>query len=624
MGNFGAPDEADALEYEEAEDKHVGLTRPDPHSESSGDLTTRPGLLPSNSSSSSSSGGAIPGTQAPAELESAYERVDAKTVSWRDLPRKDQLIVITLARLSEPLVQTSLQSYMFYQLKWFDPSLPDSVISSQAGILHASFTAAQFVTAMMWGQVADSSRFGRKTVLMIGLAGTMISCLGFGFSTSFWQALMFRSIGGMTNGNVGVLRTMISETVREKKYQSRAFLLLPITFNIGVIIGPILGGVLSDPAGSYPYLFGDVEFFRRFPYATPNLLSTFLLFCAVLSVWLFVEERQTLESRLDKRDRGLEVGRVLRAWLTGSRSGAVYTPLATQDTATHVDGTHLTESTHSHQPSISRTRTKSKHSRRRYAQRLAFRRIFTHNVVFTLAASFLLAFHVGTFNSLWFVFLSTPVYDPAKPPKSPDALGRHLPFAFTGGLGLRPREVGMAMAILGVLGIGLQLGVYPWLSARLGTVRSWRLFLLFFPFTYFLVPYLSLVPAASPPPNPKDGVAVWAAIAAVLSFQVVGRTFALPAQTILVNNCTPHPSVLGTVHGIGQSVSSFARTIGPIMGGFLYGLGLARGIIGAVWWGLAGVAVCGFLASLFVREGDGHEIWLEGDEEDAEEVAGSR
>jgi hypothetical protein len=59
----------------------------------------------------------------------------ANTVSWRDLPRKDQLFVITLARLSEPLVQTSIQSYMFYQLKWFDPTLSDSVISGQAGIL---------------------------------------------------------------------------------------------------------------------------------------------------------------------------------------------------------------------------------------------------------------------------------------------------------------------------------------------------------------------------------------------------------------------------------------------------------------------------------------------------------
>lgn len=142
-----------------------------------------------------------------------------ETISWGDLPRKQQLVVITLTRLSEPLVQTSLQAYMFYQLKWFDPSLSDSAISSQAGVLHASFTAAQLLTAMMWGRVADSSRFGRKKVILIGLTGTMISCLGFGFSRSFWQALFFRCLGGVTNGNVGVLRTMISEIVREKKYR---------------------------------------------------------------------------------------------------------------------------------------------------------------------------------------------------------------------------------------------------------------------------------------------------------------------------------------------------------------------------------------------------------------------
>lgn len=229
-----------------------------------------------------------------------------------------------------------------------------------------------------------------------------------------------------------------------------------------------------------------------------------------------------------------------------------------------------------------------------------------------------MTFHIGTFNALWFVFLSTPVYDPSNPPTAPGAFPRRLPFFFTGGLGLHPREVGMAMAILGALGISLQIFVYPALAARLGTVRSWRLALMFFPCTYFLVPYLSLVPssAASPPPGPKDGFTVWVSIAGVLLCHVVGRTFALPAQTILVNNCTPHPSVLGTVHGIGQSVSSFARTIGPVLCGFLYGVGLANGIVGAVFWGLSGVAVCGVLASLWVREGDGHEIWLEGDNEE--------
>jgi hypothetical protein len=76
--------------------------------------------------------------------EGGKRETDASTPSWRDLPRKDQLLVITLARLSEPLVQTSIQSYMFYQLKWFDPSLPDSVISGQAGVLQYVFRSLPF------------------------------------------------------------------------------------------------------------------------------------------------------------------------------------------------------------------------------------------------------------------------------------------------------------------------------------------------------------------------------------------------------------------------------------------------------------------------------------------------
>ncbi|KAH6842584.1 major facilitator superfamily domain-containing protein [Chaetomium sp. MPI-CAGE-AT-0009] len=462
---------------------------------------------------------------------------------------------------------------------------------------------------MLWGRVADSGRFGRKTVLLIGLAGTLLSCVGFAFSTSFWQALFFRSIGGITNGNVGVMRTMISEIVKEKKYQSRAFLLLPMTFNAGVIIGPILGGLLSDPAGSYPGLFGHIDFFIRFPYATPNLVSALFLLCGFLGVWLCLEE--TLDLRVNNRDKGLELGRQLRRWLSRGRSGAAYTLLANQDVDFDLDDSRVAGTPDSGQSPISDTPERSKRPRRRYTRRLPFRRIFTPNVIWTLTANFLLAFHLGTFNSLWFVFLSTPVYDPHS-----DQPGRRLPFVFTGGLGLRPAEVGLAMAILGVIGLGLQLGVYPRLSARLGTVGSWRLFLLLPPLAYSLVPYLSLVPSASPPPHAKDGMTVWIAIFAVLCIQTLGRTFALPAQTILVNNCTPHPSVLGSVHGIGQSVSSFARAMGPILGGFLYGLGLAKGVVGAVFWGLAGVAACNIIVSWFVREGDGHEIWLEGDEED--------
>lgn len=128
---------------------------------------------------------------------------------------------------------------MFYQLKSFDRSLPDSVIAGQAGVMQASFKAGQLMTALAWGTVADSDWAGRKTVIIVGLLGTsklllvsnirrgryrtdntspiVISCLGFGFSTCFWQALCFRTMGGALNGNVPVMRTVISEMIGEKR-----------------------------------------------------------------------------------------------------------------------------------------------------------------------------------------------------------------------------------------------------------------------------------------------------------------------------------------------------------------------------------------------------------------------
>jgi hypothetical protein len=61
-------------------------------------------------------------------------------------------------------------------------------------------------------------------------------------------------------------------------------------FNIGVIIGPILGGLSADPARSYPNVFGHVEWLQKFPYAPPNILSAFFLAISATSVFLGLEE----------------------------------------------------------------------------------------------------------------------------------------------------------------------------------------------------------------------------------------------------------------------------------------------------------------------------------------------
>jgi hypothetical protein len=154
----------------------------------------------------------------PSTVISAVQKEKEPQVTWSSLPRKGQLAVLTFARLSEPFTQTSLTAYMFYQLKSFDPTLPDSIIAGQGGMIQAAFPAAQLLTAVLWGRAADTDWIGRKRVLLIGLFGTCFSCLGFGFSKTFVQAMVYRVLGGALNGNIGVMRTMISEIIEEKKY----------------------------------------------------------------------------------------------------------------------------------------------------------------------------------------------------------------------------------------------------------------------------------------------------------------------------------------------------------------------------------------------------------------------
>lgn len=76
---------------------------------------------------------------------------------------------------------------------------------------------------------------------------------------------------------------------------------------------------------------------------------------------------------------------------------------------------------------------------------------------------------------------------------------------------------------------------------------------------------------------------------------------------------------MGTIHGTAQTVSAGARTVGPAVLGWIYGLGLRKGVVGMAWWVACCVAVVGCFAGAWVKEGSGHEILLEGEEEDLEE-----
>lgn len=560
--------------------------------------------------------------------------------TWGNMPNKGQLAILALSRFVDFFQMAALQTYMVHQLKSFDPELPDATISHQTGVLQGSFTAAQIITSILWGRAADRPTIGRKTVLNIGLVGTGIGCIGVGFSKTYGQAVFWRLLSGAINGTVGSARTMVAE-VTPKPWHPRAFLLLPAAFNVANVLGPILAGLLVAPVENLPTLFGPgstfggadgVWWMEAYPYAVANLLSTVLLFAEAILVHYGLEE--TLKG---KRPMELSIFEPVKA------VRAMYSSVVRAKN----QGYRLVQETQrqgllSNQEGVEMDRLAATGGKDevRPVQRLPFRRIWTSNVLWTLVSIAIFDFHMGAFSNLWILFLATPrEFIPGVSDAIPDAISpapikdeqlaaraemtARSAFKFASGLAFPPPTIGFAMAIIGFIGVALQFILYPYANARFGLMRCFRGSLFLFPAAYYLAPYIALLPSASPPPNPASGWSVWLGISFVLFLQVSARTFALPASIILLNNSSPHPSVLATIHGVGQACSATFRTFGPILAGYWYGVWTERGIVGMAWWITGSIAAIGCVASFWVRNGSGHEIFLPGEgQEEKEGVTG--
>lgn len=357
-----------------------------------------------------------------------------------------------------------------------------------------------------------------------------------------------------------------------------------------MLIGPLIGGTLGSQTGH-----GSLQ---SYPYAPPNLFVAAMYALAAIGVFFWLEE--TLESLRHGKDTfARRIWKKLTKLIYGSFEHTYHAVPTSELTSPF---TPVVERGTDSQP-LTPTNT----SPRRNAK-LPFWRIWTFNVVCTMLAHFIIAGHLGTFTSLWAIFLSTP-------PGS--SLEQHPPFQFNGGLGLRPRDVGFAMSLLGVIGVVLQAVIYPTLNDRYGTLRIWRAAVFVFPIVYLLAPFPSLVKSSTYVEGNEGNLAlVWLAMSFVLLLFVIGRTGVTPATTLLINDCTPHQSVRATIHTAGTVIGNLSRSIFPIAALAIFGKGLQIGIVGLGFWCLAGLAVLACVASRWVREGsNGTEIKLEGDEE---------
>lgn len=78
---------------------------------------------------------------------------------------------------------------------------------------------------MYWGGLSD--RIGRKPVLLVGCIGTMLSMVVVGMARNIWIALLGRVMGGLLNGNIGVIQTMVGELVKKPEHERGYFRLPP-------------------------------------------------------------------------------------------------------------------------------------------------------------------------------------------------------------------------------------------------------------------------------------------------------------------------------------------------------------------------------------------------------------
>ncbi|KAI5359649.1 Putative major facilitator superfamily, MFS transporter superfamily [Septoria linicola] len=558
----------------------------------------------------------------PAERANPLQKLPAVTPTWSNLPNKGQLAILAASRFVDFFQMAALQTFMVHQLKSFDPELSDVVISHQAGVLQGAFTAAQIVTSILWGRAADQPSLGRKTVLQIGLIGTGFGCIGVGFSKTYGQAVFWRLMSGAINGTVGSARTMVAE-VTPKPWHPRAFLLLPAAFNVANVAGPLLAGALVDPVVNLPGMFGPggtfggevgVEWMQSHPYAAANLMSTLLLFAEAALVHFFL--RETLQGRQSTDLQKLDPVKLIRDFygnVLAIKDGGLRAFQETQRES-------LLSGRERSSVEMDRLSSSGQKDTLRQGQRLAFRRIWTSNVLWTLLSIAIFDFHMGAFANLWILFLATPREFVASADQPDTSIRARSAFKFASGLAFPPPTIGLAMAIIGFIGVALQFLLYPWANGKFGLMRCFRMSLFLFPLAYYLAPYLALLPSQSASPEPASGPTIWLGISFVLFLQVAARTFALPASIILLNNSSPHPSVLATIHGIGNACSATFRTIGPMLAGYWYGMWTERGIVGMAWWIVATIAALGCVASFKVRNGSGHEIFLPGEEGDLKEA----
>jgi MFS transporter, DHA1 family, tetracycline resistance protein len=123
----------------------------------------------------------------------------------------------------------------------------------QIGLLLGCYSFMQFLASPVLGYISD--RIGRKPVLLVSLIGSAIGYAVMASAVSLTMLFIARIIAGICGASVGTAAAYIAD-ITPPENRSRRMGLIGAAFGVGFVLGPAIGGILSQFWTKGPFWFG--------------------------------------------------------------------------------------------------------------------------------------------------------------------------------------------------------------------------------------------------------------------------------------------------------------------------------------------------------------------------------